>query len=142
MVYSLMFNLLKQMIRNNSFDAHISSGFSEIENHKIKEARYHYQRAKKIDPKRKELKVLLSQVLAEEKSYRIQQVIRHAEQEIHRDNWQQAKADFAKVIKDMPENEIEALAKQSMVLPDYKGNPRVATLEEMIGLVKEAYDQS
>jgi tetratricopeptide (TPR) repeat protein len=100
------FNLLKQMIRNNSFDAHISSGFSEIENHKIKEARYHYQRAKKIDPKRKELKVLLSQVLAEEKSYRIQQVIRHAEQEIHRDNWQQAKADFAKVIKDMPENEI------------------------------------
>jgi alcohol dehydrogenase class IV len=49
-----------------------------------------------------------------------------------------------KSLKDinMPENEIEALAKQSMVLPDYKGNPRVATLEEMIGLVKEAYDQS
>ena len=56
------FNLLKQMIRNNSFNTHISSGFSEIENHKIKEARYHYQRAKKIDPKRKELKVLLNQV--------------------------------------------------------------------------------
>ena len=100
------FNLLKQMIRNNSFDTHISSGFSEIEKHKIKEARYHYQRAKKIDPKRKELKVLLNQVLAEEKSYRIQQAIRHAEQEIRQDNWQQAKALFAKVIKDMPENEI------------------------------------
>ena len=100
------FNLLKQMIRNNSFDAHISSGFSEIENHKIKEARYHYQRAKKIDPKRKELKVLLNQVLVEEKSYRIQQAIRHAEQEIRRDNWQQAKAGFAKVIKDMQENVI------------------------------------
>ena len=100
------FNLLKQMIRNNSFDTHISSGFSEIEMHNIKEARYHYQRAKRIDPKRKELKVLLNQVLAEEKSYRIQQAIRHAEQATRQDNWQQAKAGFAKVIKDMPENKI------------------------------------
>ena len=100
------FNLLKQMIRNNSFDTHISSGFSEIEMHKIKEARYHYQKAKKIDPKRKELKVLLSQILTEEKSYRIQQAIRHAEQATRQDNWQQAKAGFAKVIKDMPENKI------------------------------------
>jgi len=39
----------------------------------------------------------------------------------------------------MPIGEIEALARQSMVLPDYKGNPRVATLEEMIELVKESY---
>jgi alcohol dehydrogenase class IV len=42
----------------------------------------------------------------------------------------------------MPEEEIEALAKQSMVLPDYQGNPRVATFEEMIELVKEAYYQT
>ena len=49
-----------------------------------------------------------------------------------------------KSLKDvnMPEEEIEALAKQSMVLPDYQGNPRVATLEQMIGLVKEAYYQN
>jgi alcohol dehydrogenase class IV len=39
----------------------------------------------------------------------------------------------------MPENEIEALAKQCMVLPDYKGNPRVATYEEMVELVKRSY---
>lgn len=39
----------------------------------------------------------------------------------------------------MPENEIEALAKQCMVLPDYKGNPRVATFEEMVELVKQSY---
>ncbi|MCX6327317.1 MAG: iron-containing alcohol dehydrogenase [Bacteroidia bacterium] len=46
-----------------------------------------------------------------------------------------------KTLKDvnMPENEIEALAKQCMVLPDYKGNPRVATDEEMIDLVKQSY---
>jgi len=100
------FNLLKQMIRNNSFDTHISSGFSEIENNRIKEARYHYQRAKKIDPKRKELKVLLNQVLAEEETYRIQQAIRQARQATREDNWKQAKSDYAEVIKDMPENEV------------------------------------
>jgi alcohol dehydrogenase class IV len=48
-----------------------------------------------------------------------------------------------KSLKDvgMPEDEIEALAKQSMGLPDYQGNPRVATYEEMLELVKEAYYQ-
>jgi alcohol dehydrogenase class IV len=39
----------------------------------------------------------------------------------------------------MPESEIEDLARQCMVLPDYKGNPRVATYEEMVGLVKDSY---
>lgn len=39
----------------------------------------------------------------------------------------------------MPENEIDALADQCMVLPDYKGNPRVATREEMVELVQESY---
>lgn len=39
----------------------------------------------------------------------------------------------------MPESEIEALAKQCMVLPDYKGNPRVATYEEMVELVRVSY---
>lgn len=41
--------------------------------------------------------------------------------------------------KGMPEKEIEALAKQSMVLPDYKANPKIATLEEMIDLVKSSF---
>lgn len=39
----------------------------------------------------------------------------------------------------MPEEDIEKLAEQSMVLPDYEGNPRVATKEEMIELVKASY---
>ncbi len=39
----------------------------------------------------------------------------------------------------MPEDEIPALAKQSMVLPDYQGNPRVATEEEMLDLIRQAY---
>lgn len=40
---------------------------------------------------------------------------------------------------EMPESEIEALAKQSMVLPDYKNNPRVATYDEMVDLVKASF---
>jgi alcohol dehydrogenase class IV len=40
----------------------------------------------------------------------------------------------------MPENEIEALATQCMVLPDYKGNPRVATPDEMVSLVTSSYN--
>lgn len=46
-----------------------------------------------------------------------------------------------KTLKDisMPEGEIEILAKQCMVLPDYKNNPRIATEEEMIALVKKSY---
>jgi alcohol dehydrogenase class IV len=41
--------------------------------------------------------------------------------------------------KGMPEKEIQALTKQCMVLPDFKGNPRVATEKEMIGLVKQSF---
>jgi len=39
----------------------------------------------------------------------------------------------------VPEDEIHTLAKQSMVLPDYKGNPRVSTEDEMLELIRQAY---
>jgi len=39
----------------------------------------------------------------------------------------------------MPENEIELLAKQSMVLPDYKANPRVASDDEMLAIINNSY---
>ena len=39
----------------------------------------------------------------------------------------------------MPEDEILQLAVQCMVLPDYKGNPRVADENEMIELVRNSY---
>jgi alcohol dehydrogenase class IV len=39
----------------------------------------------------------------------------------------------------MPENEIDLLAKNSMILPDYKANPRVATDEEMRDLITRTY---
>ena len=44
--------------------------------------------------------------------------------------------------KGMPAGEIEALARQCMVLPDYKGNPRVANPAEMVELVTESYKRS
>ncbi|MDX1700899.1 MAG: iron-containing alcohol dehydrogenase [Melioribacteraceae bacterium] len=39
----------------------------------------------------------------------------------------------------MPEGEIDKLAKQSMVLPDYKANPKVASDEEMLNLIQNSY---
>ncbi len=39
----------------------------------------------------------------------------------------------------MPEAEIEDLAQQSMVLPDYENNPKVATYEDMVQLVRDSY---
>jgi alcohol dehydrogenase class IV len=41
--------------------------------------------------------------------------------------------------KGMPEDELPDLAKQSMVLPDYKNNPRVATDEEMLQLLEQCF---
>jgi len=53
------------------------------------------------------------------------------------------KIELYKSLKDvnMPEFEIDALAEQCMVLPDYKSNPRVATFDEMKDLVEKAYNQ-
>ncbi len=39
----------------------------------------------------------------------------------------------------VPKSEIEALAKQSMVLPDYENNPKVTTYQEMVDLVEASY---
>ena len=39
----------------------------------------------------------------------------------------------------IPEDEILQLAAQCMVLPDYKGNPRVANENEMVELVKSCF---
>ncbi|WP_372932381.1 iron-containing alcohol dehydrogenase [Mariniphaga sediminis] len=39
----------------------------------------------------------------------------------------------------MPESEIQKLAAQSMVLPDYKGNPRVASEKEMFEIISHCY---
>ncbi len=41
----------------------------------------------------------------------------------------------------VPESELEALARQSMVLPDYKNNPRVASEEEMLDLITSCYSR-
>lgn len=51
------------------------------------------------------------------------------------------KIDMKMTLKDvnMPEEEIPELAKQSMVLPDYKANPLVSTKNEMLKLIKQSY---
>lgn len=39
----------------------------------------------------------------------------------------------------VPEDELPQLAKQCLVLPDYKSNPRVATLEDVTELLKQSF---
>jgi len=39
----------------------------------------------------------------------------------------------------VPENELPQLAKQCLVLPDYKSNPRIATLEDVAELLKLSF---
>ena len=39
----------------------------------------------------------------------------------------------------MPEEANPDLAQQSKVMPDYKGNPRVATADDMLELITQAY---
>lgn len=41
--------------------------------------------------------------------------------------------------KGVPESELAALAGQSMVLPDYKNNPRIATEQEMLELIQTCF---
>jgi len=38
----------------------------------------------------------------------------------------------------VPEEELKALAEASLVLPDYKNHPRVATLDEVFDLLKKS----
>ncbi|MBN2409551.1 MAG: iron-containing alcohol dehydrogenase [Candidatus Aminicenantes bacterium] len=40
---------------------------------------------------------------------------------------------------DIPEDEVRRLAEASLVLPDYKNHPRVASMDEVIDLLKKSY---
>lgn len=110
--------ILAERIKKQKFDAHISSGFAGIANRQAKEARYHYLEAKKVDSARAELSLLSDQLLALEKSLRVQQAVNQAEQAVRRDDWQQAQNNFAKAVKDAPENKtvVEGLRRADQVL--------------------------
>ncbi|MCP4343825.1 MAG: hypothetical protein GY799_34360 [Desulfobulbaceae bacterium] len=100
--------VLAELIKAQEFDRHIASGFTAIAKTKAKEARSHYQQAKKIDSERAELPVLLEQLLALEKSIRVKLAIKRAEQAVRRDDWQQVKVNFSKAAKDAPGNKTVA----------------------------------
>ena len=42
---------------------------------------------------------------------------------------------------DVPENELPALGKQCMVLPDYQANPGVATMDDVMTILRESYSR-
>lgn len=43
---------------------------------------------------------------------------------------------------DIPERELPALGKQCMVLPDYQANPKVATPDDVMTILRESYNRS
>jgi hypothetical protein len=88
--------------------------------------------------------------LAQEKAVRIQQALKQAEQAIRQDNWQRAKANFAKVIKDMPGNEtaIEGLKRANEILglqsslSQYINNPYRLTHSNVLSGAKKTLTQA
>jgi tetratricopeptide (TPR) repeat protein len=100
--------VLAGRIQSRNFDRHISSGFANITDGQAEKARIHYQAAKKIDPQRPELSLLMAQLLDLEKSLRVEQALRLAELAIRQDDWQKAKIYFARAAKDAPENKTAA----------------------------------
>ncbi len=107
-----------ELIKNQKFASHISSGFASIEKSRAKEARYHYREAQKIDAGRPELSVLHEKLVALEKSLRFQQAVKQAEQSVRRDDWREAKDDFAGAVKDAPDNQtaVEGLKRAEEIL--------------------------
>jgi hypothetical protein len=98
---------LKELIeqtKSKNFAAHIASGFTAIDNSQAKEARYHYQEAKKIDPDRPELAVLANRVASLETSLRVSRAKKAAEQAVRRDDWQQARVNFSRVLSGEPQD--------------------------------------
>ena len=142
--------LLKKMIRNNDFDNHIATGLSQIKNHKLNDARYHYQSAKKIYPDRVELEVLLKKLLSEEKLYRIEHALKQAEQEIRDDNWEQAKSSFVQVMKDMPDNEMaiagikraNEIIETKLIFNQYLKHPNRLSDSNVLRMAKKIIEQA
>ncbi len=100
--------VLAGLIKARNFDLHISLGFAGIDDRQAKKARTHYQEARKIDPRRPELSILMGQLLDLEKSFRVDQAVRKAELAIRQDDWQKARMYFARAAEDGPENKTVA----------------------------------
>lgn len=130
---------LENHIKKQKFDAHISSGFLSIENNQAQKARHHYQEARSVDPERPELPVLLNQLVTLEKSLRVQEAVKLAENAVRQDDWQQAKNYYTKILQDAPENKIavEGLKRAEQILEvqarfsQYIYNPYRLTHEEV-----------
>ena len=144
------FNYLKQKIKDNSFDIQITSAFEKIGNNKITEAKSYYEKAKKVDPKRKELKILMSKISQSEKLYSIQESIRKADEAARQDNWLQAKINFAEVLRHMPENEkavkglklSEEILEIQFILDQHINSPYRLTDKNILNNVKEILIQA
>lgn len=110
--------VLTEQLNNTKFETHIAAGFAGIENRQVKEARYHYLEAKKVDPGRPELAVLSSRLSALEKSLQVTQALEAAKAAVRRDDWLQASKNFSSALKDAPGNKaaIDGLSQANQIL--------------------------
>ncbi len=110
--------VVAELIKNQEFAAHISAGFASIEKGRLKDAEFHYRQAQKFDAGRSELAILQGKIAALEKSLRIRQAVKQAEQASRRDDWREAKECFARAIKDAPDNDtaVNGLARAGEIL--------------------------
>nr|VFK53442.1 MAG: Tetratricopeptide repeat [Candidatus Kentron sp. TUN]VFK54651.1 MAG: Tetratricopeptide repeat [Candidatus Kentron sp. TUN] len=95
---------LSRILADRAFGKHISDGLSNIGKRQAREARHHYEAARKIYPSRQEVSSLLEQLLTLEKSIRVERAIRHANDAIRRDDWRKAKRYFSQAEKDAPDD--------------------------------------
>lgn len=95
---------LELLIKEQAFATHIDAAFSFVERGRAGEARASYEKARKIDPTRTELKVLSGQLAALEKRLRVKSALNQAEQAIRRDDWQTAYNYFNRAAKDVPQD--------------------------------------
>ncbi len=111
-------SVLTGLIKEENFELRIAAGFTAVENKQGKEARYFYQQAKKVDSAREELSLLLRQIVVLEKSLRVQRAVKLAEQAIRRDDWLQARKNFAIAAKDVPENKtvVDGLRRADLII--------------------------
>lgn len=96
--------MLTEIIKQESFEDHISAAFNALEKKLSQEAETHLFAARKIDPERRELQLLTEQLKALKSRLRVENSVKEAELAIRRDDWQEARNFLAKAASYAPKN--------------------------------------
>lgn len=93
-----------EVLTRQQFEEQIAAGFTAVRSGKATKARDHFQKAKNIAAGRKELSILMREIASLEKSITIENALARAKSDVRRDDWQNAKVNFGKVLAEAPGN--------------------------------------